>query len=659
MATSDHTGDRAQPPEKSQRTRSSLVSVSSEVTVRVAPEQIQRGRRIEQRWSLSHAELAKPGETIFDVGQFVKETRQFTEINTKSAHEGRADARLPEGIDGINYLQRRIATYLESLYNKGDQKRCHVALCDLSTQDEQGNITRYGHNLLAVCKGDNPEGANIAIVLHMDIVDAPQDHFPVSLRINHDTGVVTMHGPGICDEKANMALMQQVVSALETEGFRNYNQLRIFINPEEEPLSPASPPLLRDAVRGTAGGTIESEAILAKLPDQANDVRTTRSEVRSVLELMREPADAVLFMESPAIPGEVTESRKGLIRGQAEISGPEAPLGLAALIVDTYKPVYAPLADASTVMDEIAPRGKFAEKITNIKISDLASSPTENIVAKEASCQIEITTQPGAGRDVTTALSTLTNGLGRMVFGNDETPVTARLEPLEGHNPTQGTLRFRLHLDGRAAHSGIEWHVGISATLAQSLAVVGLYRLAGQLPANLEKSLIQPVSADMANTYQQGQATVNIAEIQDQGNGTIRVRTEVRTLTNSIKDRMQDRWSQSLVAGASIVFRPDSSANPYPSGDPPARTELLKEIVQTAGKDLWPKGVNFITKAATSDLNQIGTVNVPALDTFGVIGDGDHSNRARIILSDAARNYYLLRRTIVDICKQVDNLRQT
>lgn len=312
----------------------------------------------------------------------------------------------------------------------------------------------------------------------------------------------------------------------------------------------------------------------------------------------------------------------------------------------------------------MAPEGQLADKISSITIKDVLSAPTSNIVAKEASCQIEIHTQPGHGSEVVAGLERLGNEIKRIVIADDGVGADCQLRPLEGHNPEKGIIRYQLNVAGRAAHSGMEWHKGIPATLAQSLEIMGIYRLAGKLPPALEATLTRQPSAEQLSAFQKGSTTVNISAVESSGNNAITFEVEMRATSRANSYERANVVLENLIRGPQVPaveaqITDEIISRPYPPANRPEGTAILLDVAKGAGEGLWEeREVVVAPKAGGSDLNKLPSdLPVAALDSFGVPGDGDHSNRARILLPEAQKAYFLLKRTITGLSERVDEIR--
>jgi glutamate carboxypeptidase len=118
----------------------------------------------------------------------------------------------------------------------------------------------YGDHLIADSPG--PETPRVLLVGHADTVHAAGTIDTMSLRLDHDR----LFGPGVVDMKGGLVVMLYAVRCLLAHGPRLAGSIRVVVNSDEEPGSPASrrqwPALARGAAAalvfepGRPGGTL-------------------------------------------------------------------------------------------------------------------------------------------------------------------------------------------------------------------------------------------------------------------------------------------------------------------------------------------------------------------------------------------------------------------
>lgn len=134
------------------------------------------------------------------------------------------------GIDRVAaYLQERFHTFGFSTYFEKQQE--------------------YGDHLVATHEGNNPDGARILLVGHMDTVlpdgDAQLRPFTISKR----NGMQVATGPGVLDMKSGLLIGMYSLHLLIAANQANYRRVTCFWNSDEEIGSPSSKPLIQEIAR--------------------------------------------------------------------------------------------------------------------------------------------------------------------------------------------------------------------------------------------------------------------------------------------------------------------------------------------------------------------------------------------------------------------------
>jgi glutamate carboxypeptidase len=170
----------------------------------------------------------------------------------------------------------------------------------------------------------------------------------------------------------------------------------------------------------------------------------------------------------------------------------------------------------------------------------------------------------------------------------------------------KGGSAYRLTALGKAAHAGVEPHLGINATVELSQQVLALVEL-----------------ADLANgtsvtpTVIVGGTTTNTVPAEAS------VAIDVRAWSPAELDRV-DREIRSLPArlpGATLALAGGLNRHPMPA----ATALRLLEITREAAVDLGlpPPGGEWASGA--SDGNFTGALGIPTLDGLGAVGGGSHA----------------------------------
>jgi glutamate carboxypeptidase len=108
---------------------------------------------------------------------------------------------------------------------------------------------RYGDHLVATHKGNNPAGARILLVGHMDTVfpDGEAEQRPFSF--GQRNGMEIAKGPGVLDMKSGLLIGMYGLHLLIQAQQANYQSITCLFNSDEEVGSPASKPLIQEIAR--------------------------------------------------------------------------------------------------------------------------------------------------------------------------------------------------------------------------------------------------------------------------------------------------------------------------------------------------------------------------------------------------------------------------
>ncbi|GCE48133.1 glutamate carboxypeptidase [Thermosporothrix hazakensis] len=236
------------------------------------------------------------------------------------------------GVDRVGaYLQRR---FLE----KGYQVRF----------DHQ---TQYGNHLIATHPGENPNGARILLIGHMDTVfldgEAQQRPFRICAAENEPEKRIAK-GPGVLDMKSGLLIGIYAVELLEE---RNYQHITFLFNSDEEIGSPSSKPL--------------------------------------VTELAQE-ADAVIVLEPGRELGSVVSSRRGSGLYRVEVHGIAAHAGVEP---QKGRNAIVELAHLVGLLQEL--HGTIPG--TSLSVTTIQGGTRGNVVPEYACCEMDVRASTRAG----------------------------------------------------------------------------------------------------------------------------------------------------------------------------------------------------------------------------------------------------------------------
>lgn len=181
----------------------------------------------------------------------------------------------------------------------------------------------------------------------------------------------------------------------------------------------------------------------------------------------------------------------------------------------------------------------------------------------------------------------------------------------------KGAGTFYLDIEGKAAHAGNNYSLGIDANLEASYKIQELIKL-----TNLDRG-----------------TTLNVGKIEGGvGANTIapcsKLTFEIRYTNTKERDRVLN--SINKIVKTSHVKGIDSYLTGGIQRDVMEENALQDKFLQNIEKYI---GVNLLTekRGGVSDANIISSHGTPALDGFGPFGDGDHTSRERALKSSFAQ----------------------
>ena len=199
----------------------------------------------------------------------------------------------------------------------------------------------------------------------------------------------------------------------------------------------------------------------------------------------------------------------------------------------------------------------------------------------------------------------------------------------------KGIIDYRLEVQGRSAHSGVEPEKGRSAILELAHKVIALQALNGAVPG----------------------ATVNVGLA---GGGTALnvvpeaafARFEARALDPEGLDRI-DAAVHQIAAGTSVADT-TTTLTVHRGFPPMARTPAIERLVTLAKDSARDLGfeIEAVSTGGASDACQVAGVGTPVLDGLGPIGGDDHSPREWMALDSIVPRVTLLAELIARIAER-------
>ncbi|HZS15694.1 MAG TPA: M20 family metallopeptidase [Candidatus Dormibacteraeota bacterium] len=176
----------------------------------------------------------------------------------------------------------------------------------------------------------------------------------------------------------------------------------------------------------------------------------------------------------------------------------------------------------------------------------------------------------------------------------------------------KGVSMYRIEIEGRAAHAGLEPHKGVNATVELAHAVLALERIARP---DLGTTVTPTVAA--AGT------AVNVVP------AAARLQVDVRALTPAEQDRV-DAEIHDLAAtlpGARLAVHGAPDRPPLPAASSAALFERARDVARRLGLGEL-RGVEV---GGGSDGNLTAAEGTPTLDGMGAVGDGAHAETEHVL----------------------------
>lgn len=207
--------------------------------------------------------------------------------------------------------------------------------------------TAIGDSVVGRLRGDNPAGARILLMAHMDTVFEPGEPQRRPFKVDGQIA----RGPGVCDDKAGLLTGLYAVAVLKELGYRDYDEIIVHCSPDEEIGSPAS---------------------------------------RQVIESLAAGADAAICLECARANGDLVSARKGIADLQIQIQGRAAHAG-----IEPEKGINAALEAAHLIIALQDLNGRWPTVTCNVGLLRGGSRP--NIVCDLVDLEVDLRCANTAG----------------------------------------------------------------------------------------------------------------------------------------------------------------------------------------------------------------------------------------------------------------------
>lgn len=172
----------------------------------------------------------------------------------------------------------------------------------------------------------------------------------------------------------------------------------------------------------------------------------------------------------------------------------------------------------------------------------------------------------------------------------------------------KGTGTFRLVIDGRSSHAGLEPEKGINALVEAAHQVIEIAKLARpELGTTVTPTV---ASAGTADNVVPAQATLSV---------------DCRVESAAEKDRVEAAMAAlvPVVEGAEIAVTGGIGRPPMPASCSESLMAIAKEVAP------WAEGTSV---GGGSDGNFTGAAGVPTLDGLGAVGGGAHADHEWVVI---------------------------
>lgn len=198
----------------------------------------------------------------------------------------------------------------------------------------------------------------------------------------------------------------------------------------------------------------------------------------------------------------------------------------------------------------------------------------------------------------------------------------------------RGSYRFKISVQGEAAHSGIEPENGVSAIVDLAEKIIKLHDLSDHSAGiSVNVGLIE------------GGSSVNM--IAPEATAKMDVRIKNMKQATMIKKEIEAICAKSHVPGTSTTLEGGMSRPPMVKSED---THELFETIQTEGKNIGLDLKDTATGGG-SDASFISTLGIPTIDGMGPVGGNAHSEDEYLDLPSLTERTHLLARTIHRLSK--------
>ncbi|WP_199757728.1 M20/M25/M40 family metallo-hydrolase [Micromonospora sp. Llam0] len=192
----------------------------------------------------------------------------------------------------------------------------------------------------------------------------------------------------------------------------------------------------------------------------------------------------------------------------------------------------------------------------------------------------------------------------------------------------KGGSVYRITVQGRAAHAGVEPHRGVNAAVELAHQVLAVRSLAA------DGTTVTP-------TVLHGGVMTN--QVPESAEFSVDVRAWTRDELHRV-----DRMIRALPARlADATLDVDGGVNRYPL--PESVSVPLLEVAQRVGRRMGLPPLVGVRAPGASDANFTGSMGIPTLDGLGVVGGGSHARSEWADLSQMSDRTALLAAMIIDI----------
>jgi len=196
----------------------------------------------------------------------------------------------------------------------------------------------------------------------------------------------------------------------------------------------------------------------------------------------------------------------------------------------------------------------------------------------------------------------------------------------------KGVSMYRLHVEGRAAHAGLEPEKGVNATVELAHAILSLQRMARP---DLGTTVTPTVAA--AGT------AINVVP------AAARLDVDVRALTPEEQERVDDEMRDlaASLPGARLTVEGGPDRPPFP---PRVARDLFARAVEAAAR-LGIEPLRGVEVGGGSDGNLTAAEGTPTLDGLGAVGGGAHAEDEHVLAHTMPERAALLAELVADLLR--------